>query len=53
MAMVVPPSSRHPGGVNVLMCDGAVRFVNNGVDLDTWRAIGTRKGKEQISNTEF
>ena len=53
MAMVVPPSSRHPGGVNVLMCDGAVRFVNNGVGLDIWRAVGTRRGQEQISNSDF
>ena len=32
MAMQVPPSSRHPGGVNMLMGDGSVRFIKNGVD---------------------
>ncbi|MBI3468202.1 MAG: DUF1559 domain-containing protein [Planctomycetes bacterium] len=53
MAMQVPPSSRHPGGVNVLMCDGAVRSVADKVDLDVWRAIGTRAKQEQISNTDF
>jgi prepilin-type N-terminal cleavage/methylation domain-containing protein/prepilin-type processing-associated H-X9-DG protein len=53
MAMQVPPSSRHPGGVNVLMCDGAVHFVTDKVDLDTWRAIGTRKGQEVISNNSY
>jgi prepilin-type N-terminal cleavage/methylation domain-containing protein/prepilin-type processing-associated H-X9-DG protein len=41
MAMQVPPSSRHPGGVNVLFGDGAVRFIEDGIDLTTWRAIGT------------
>jgi prepilin-type N-terminal cleavage/methylation domain-containing protein/prepilin-type processing-associated H-X9-DG protein len=50
MAMQVPPSSNHPGGVNMLMGDGAVHFIKNGVDLTTWRAIGTRNGSETISS---
>lgn len=33
--------SRHRGGVNVLMGDGAVRFVENKIDLKTWRAMVT------------
>jgi prepilin-type processing-associated H-X9-DG protein len=53
MAMQVPPSSMHPGGVNVLLCDGAVRFVGDGVDLGIWRAIGTRNGQEVIANNAF
>lgn len=48
MAMQVPPSSYHPGGVNVAMADGAVRFVNNSIDLATWRALGTRAGGELL-----
>ena len=40
--------SRHPGGVNVLMGDGAVRFVGDSVDLDTWRALATRSGGEVL-----
>lgn len=28
----MPPSSRHPGGVHILMGDGAVRFVNETID---------------------
>ena len=47
------PSSLHPGGVNVLFCDGTVRFVSDNVDYDTWRAIGTRAGGERISNNSF
>lgn len=39
-------SSRHTGGVHTLMCDGAVRFVSNSISIATWRAIGTRNGKE-------
>jgi prepilin-type processing-associated H-X9-DG protein len=38
--------SRHPGGVNVLLGDGSVRFVTNSVDLNTWRALSTRSGGE-------
>jgi prepilin-type N-terminal cleavage/methylation domain-containing protein/prepilin-type processing-associated H-X9-DG protein len=49
MAMQVPPSSRHPGGVNCLMGDGSVRFVRDSVDLNTWRAMGTMNGGEPIS----
>ena len=44
--MVIPASSLHPGGVNVVMCDGSVHFVNETIDPDVWTAIGTRKGKE-------
>lgn len=40
------PSSRHPGGVNVVMTDGAVRFVADGVDPVVWWAAGSRDGGE-------
>ena len=45
----MPPSSRHPGGVNVLFGDGAVRFVKDSVDIQAWRATGTRAGGEVVS----
>ncbi|MEX2306151.1 MAG: DUF1559 domain-containing protein [Pirellulales bacterium] len=38
--------SRHPGGVNVLMCDSSLHFVVDDVDLATWRAASTIKGEE-------
>lgn len=38
--------SLHLGGVNLLLCDGSVRFVANGIDFNTWRALGTRSGGE-------
>ncbi len=53
MPMQVPPSSQHPGGVNVAFGDGSVRFVKNGVSLQTWQAIGTRNGGETISSDSY
>ena len=38
--------SRHPGGVNLLLCDGSVRFARDSVSAQTWQAIGTRAGGE-------
>lgn len=38
--------SRHPGGVNVGFADGSVHFVSDSVDLETWRALGSRNGGE-------
>jgi prepilin-type processing-associated H-X9-DG protein len=40
--------SRHPGGVNLLLGDGSVRYVRDSVDPATWRAVGTRNGGEVI-----
>ncbi|MGB4728167.1 MAG: DUF1559 domain-containing protein [Thermogutta sp.] len=41
--------SRHPGGVNVGMADGAVKFFANTVDLAVWRYLATRAGQETVS----
>ena len=38
--------SRHPGGVNAVMCDGSVHFVTDNIDLETWRAASTTQGDE-------
>ena len=46
MAMVVPPSSRHGGGVNVGYGDGHVQFVRDSITLSAWRAQGTINGGE-------
>jgi prepilin-type processing-associated H-X9-DG protein len=41
--------SRHPGGVNVVMCDSSIQFVVDDVDLATWRAASTTRGNEVYS----
>jgi prepilin-type N-terminal cleavage/methylation domain-containing protein len=48
MAMQVPPSSQHEGGVHVMMADGSAHFCSENVDLAVWRAIGTRKSNETV-----
>ncbi|QDV36219.1 DUF1559 family PulG-like putative transporter [Tautonia plasticadhaerens] len=53
MPMQVPPSSDHPGGVNTLFGDGTVRFVKDGVSLQTYRALGTRNGGETVSADSY
>ena len=46
---VMPPSSYHPGGVDMLFGDGSVKFIKNSINLQNWRALGTRNGGEVIS----
>jgi len=38
------PSSRHPGGVNVGMCDGSVRFITDTIDGKVWARLLTPDG---------
>jgi prepilin-type N-terminal cleavage/methylation domain-containing protein/prepilin-type processing-associated H-X9-DG protein len=45
--------SNHPGGVNVTMADGSVRFVKDSVNQKTWMALGTRSGAEVISSDSY
>jgi prepilin-type N-terminal cleavage/methylation domain-containing protein/prepilin-type processing-associated H-X9-DG protein len=49
----IGPSSLHPGGVNVLLLDGSVRFIKSTIDLPTWNAVGTRAGSEVLSADSF
>jgi len=45
----IGPSSSHPGGANVLILDGSVRFLKTTTALMTWNALGSRAGGEVIS----
>jgi prepilin-type N-terminal cleavage/methylation domain-containing protein/prepilin-type processing-associated H-X9-DG protein len=42
LRFAINASSYHTNGVNVVLCDGSVRFIANGISLATWRALGTR-----------
>ncbi len=46
-------NSLHPGGVNVLMADGSVRFVKDSINMTTWWAMGTRANGEVISSDSY
>jgi prepilin-type processing-associated H-X9-DG protein len=45
--------SRHPGPVNLLMCDGSVRGVKNSIAPATWWALGTIAGREVVSSDAY
>ncbi|MDG3004504.1 DUF1559 family PulG-like putative transporter [Paludisphaera mucosa] len=48
-----PPSSNHPGGVNISFSDGSVHFVKDAVSPQAWWAIGTRNGGEVVSSDAY
>ena len=50
---VMPASSRHPGGVNLLLGDGSVKWVKDSINLQVWRALGTITGGEVVSADSY
>ncbi len=46
---VVTSRSYHPGGAQVVLVDGATRFIPETVDLATWRAMATRNRGEVVT----
>ena len=49
---LVTPSSHHPGGIQVSLADGSVRFLTASVDLPSYWAAGSRDGHETIGLPE-
>jgi prepilin-type processing-associated H-X9-DG protein len=45
--------SFHPGGINVLLADGSVRFVKNSVAQNVWFALGTKANGEVLSADQY
>ena len=45
--------SKHPGGVNVLLGDGSVKFIKNSIAPTTWVAMGSISGGEVISADQY
>ncbi|MGC1272309.1 MAG: DUF1559 domain-containing protein [Planctomycetaceae bacterium] len=46
---ILTPASEHGGGVNLLLADGAVRFVSGGIDRYVWQGLGTVSGSEVVA----
>jgi prepilin-type processing-associated H-X9-DG protein len=47
------PNSFHRGGLNIALADGSVRFVTDGVDLTTFKALSTIAGREVLDASKF
>jgi len=45
--------SRHPGGVNVAMTDGSVKFIKDSIAITAWYALSTRSGGEALSSDAY
>jgi prepilin-type N-terminal cleavage/methylation domain-containing protein/prepilin-type processing-associated H-X9-DG protein len=45
--------SLHPGGINVGMTDGSVKFIKNSTNLVAYRALGTRNLGEIVSADQY
>jgi len=48
-----PPTSNHPGGVNMALADGSVKFIKDSIGLQTWWALGTRAAGEVLSSDTY
>jgi prepilin-type N-terminal cleavage/methylation domain-containing protein/prepilin-type processing-associated H-X9-DG protein len=46
-------TSNHPGGVNVALADGSVKFVKSSIQMQIWWALGTKAGNEVISSDSY
>ncbi len=42
--------SRHPGGVDVCLADGSVRFIQNAISVTTWQALASIDGNEVMGS---
>jgi len=45
--------SHHPGGANILLCDGSVRFLTDNTSQPVVWALGTRAQGEIISSDSY
>jgi prepilin-type N-terminal cleavage/methylation domain-containing protein/prepilin-type processing-associated H-X9-DG protein len=52
-AEFVTANSNHPGGVNILMADGSVRFAKDSINQPTWWALGTKANGEVVSADSY
>ena len=50
---IIGASSNHPGGVNVGLLDGSVRFAKDSINPISWWAIATKAGGEIVGADQF
>ena len=50
--LVSPATSRHPGVVNMVLCDGSVQTKTGDIDAKIWTEFGTRDGLPPARETE-
>ena len=48
MALQLSFSSAHTGGVNIALCDGTVKFIEETISLKVWSDYGTRASQTEI-----
>jgi prepilin-type processing-associated H-X9-DG protein len=49
---ILSARSRHTGGVNLLLADGAVKWIASEIDRSTWHALGTIANNDTPGNLE-
>jgi prepilin-type processing-associated H-X9-DG protein len=49
----IPPTSNHPGGVNMCFTDGHVQFIKDSINPQSYWAIGTKSGGEVVSSDSY
>jgi len=50
---IAPPRSMRGGGVNLLLVDGTVVYMGNGVDPRTFQRLGNRKDGNTVNADSF
>jgi prepilin-type N-terminal cleavage/methylation domain-containing protein/prepilin-type processing-associated H-X9-DG protein len=53
LGSLIGPGSFHPGGVNMLLLDGSVKFLKNSVGAQAYYGLATAAGGEVISADAF
>ncbi len=50
---IVSARSMHGSGVNCAFGDGSTKFTANSIDVNVWRAVGTRDNGETLTDSDF
>jgi len=46
-------NGKHPGGVNMALVDGSVRFISETIDYTVWQYLGMRSSGQVIDGSKF